>query len=257
MAEMYKRTAEGYQYNETEDGITGQEIYIRDDVSGTLAVASLPVVGSSVHSDPYGSAVGSCYCRTKNAVFPDGHPDTLKWTMSFGTRKPSAESNPINNDPNNRRFRMGAEMVTIESPSIGSWVWGSGSGSGTPIDQKIYQRIVQGDFTIPKSKLTPAQNTAFIGSVISYAGRINSATFEGFPAGQVYFSGIEGGTTYDQGDLQYNYEMHFEFMINPHIGTSEPAYLYAYKESSPAGWAIPQDSAGNKLFGSVDLNSIK
>jgi len=270
MAVTYKREAGGYSYEKTANAVTGKETYIRhDDAAGAVPFASLPIINSTVFTDPDGSAASNCLCQRILGKFIGKDPNTLRYEFEFTTDGTAGSSgaagqpgSDVNTDPDTRRYTMGGESVTIDSPEENGWWWTIAPQN--PIRQPISKVVVTGSFTIPRGPLTAAQNTTFFGVAIGLVGKINTAVFDGFAKGVVLFEGIDGGTVYNDGVLNYQYNMNFSFRIinDPDAAgaaITEDHWNYLWREDS-SGWdrpaASPGGGAGDYLYQSGDFSTL-
>lgn len=267
MAVLYKRLTSGYSYEKTATAVTGREIYIRhDDAAGAVPFASLPVINTTLFTDPDGNTASNCLCQKITGTYVDSDPNTIQYEFEFttngtggGNGQPGDE---VNTDPDTRRYVMGGESVTIDNPDENGWWWSIAPQN--PIRQPISKVIVTGSFTIPKGPLTAAEDATFWGVVIGLIGKINDAAFDGgrFRQGSVLFEGIDGGTVYNDGVLNYQYNMNFSFrIINDNDAAGNPIaaddWNYLWREDN-AGWDRPSDSPGgfNYLYASGDFSTL-
>jgi hypothetical protein len=259
MTAAYKRFTDGYQFQQTEDGTTGQEIYIQhDEAAGAVPLASLPVVGSSALLDPSGSAIASCKCRTKAARYVGSDPDTAQYTFTYSTTKGKIEVGIDTNDAA-RRYSLCAEsiMVKVDNGSAGSgWTW---IGSGAKVDQDLALQIVTGAFTLPAGPYLSAANNTFWTGCLAAAGKINSSTFEHFRKGSVLFEGVTGATSYDAtGSLQYTYELNFrwKYITSGLFTGTVDDYQYLWNADSGAFDKPVYNPGSIFLYGTADLSSL-
>jgi len=267
VAITYKRLTSGYNYEKTSNAVTGKEVYIRhDDAAGAVPFASLPVINSTPFTDPDGNTASNCLCQKIIGRFIDSDPNTIQYEFQFTTDGTAGggggqPGSDVNTDPATRRYVMGGESVTVDSPDEAGWWWSLAPQN--PIRQPISKVIVTGSFTIPKGPLTPAEDATFWTTVIGLIGKINNAAFDGrFRQGSVLFEGIDGGTVYNDGVLSYQYNMNFSFrIINDLDAAGNPIaaddWNYLWREDN-AGWDRPSDSPGgfNYLYQSGDFSTL-
>ena len=67
MTVAYRRVVASYKIQYNEDSVTGSECYLRDDVNadGKSNITTLPIVGTTPFTDPFGNVVATCLCRTQ------------------------------------------------------------------------------------------------------------------------------------------------------------------------------------------------
>lgn len=267
MAAAYKRKADGYQYEKTATAITGTEVYIRHDAAaGAVPFASLPIIDTTVFTDPDGTAVANCKCQKILGKYIEADPNTIEYEFQFTTSGTGGASagDPgadVNTDPATRRYVMGGESVTIDNPDNNGWWWALAPQN--PIRQPISKVVVTGSFSIPKGPLTAAQDLTFWGVCIGLIGKINLAAFDGrFRKGSVLFEGIEGGSVYNNGVLNYQYNMNFSYRIINDLDAAgvpiaEDDWNYLWREDL-AGWDRPSDSPGinNMIYTSGDFATL-
>lgn len=212
MSEMYKELASGYKLTEGQKNTTGTRLFVRDDVSGDVAVASLPVVGTSLMKNYSGSDITGCLCRSSRPYEQDG---VKHIEFSYSISDPDSGAGKgggsyVPTDTSSRSFSGAAELVVIEGGKS-EWVW---QEAGTPVTQSLSKRIFTGTFTVPIPGMNEVQKALYLAIVKNLAGTINNATFEGFAIGQVLFVGIDGGTYRDaNGVLFWSFNAQFQFRI--------------------------------------------
>lgn len=237
MPEMYAERESGYQFSKTERGARGRREFIRDDVDGTIAAASLPTIGTSTMVDESGSSVSDCICRTMDPSWEDG---VKKYVATYDTNSTSASgSTSVPTDTASRSFSGAAEAVSIESTPGNGWRW---EGSTEPVSQQVFKNIFTGEFTIPKSGMTSAEKATWLAEVVSNAHCINDDTFEGFAEGRVLFVGIDGGTSRESnGDLVWSFNMIFRFRIikDPLSSFTQDDWLYLW-DKDQGKWDKPE-----------------
>jgi hypothetical protein len=212
MSEMYKELASGYRLDESQKNTTGTRLFVRDDVSGDIAVGSLPVVGTSLMVDYAGSNITGCLCRGSRPYEQDGvkHIEFRYSIVDPDSATGKGGGSYVPNDASSRSFAGAAELIVIEGGK-NEWVW---ENAATPVTQSMSKSIFTGTFTVPVPEMSAAQKALYLDIVKTKAGTINNATFEGFAVGQVLFSGIDGGTYRDaDGGLKWSFNAQFQFRI--------------------------------------------
>ena len=241
----YKETS--YRLEEDAKGIRGIRVFTQD-ASGD--VATLPIVLTDLMPDEAGSGIPNCLARRKVTTYQGNIPVV---TVQYNTSDGISISGGINvsDNPDSRTFDTTTEIVHMDSPTQG-WNWDGGTDV---VDTPMGKLIVLSRFTIPIAGLTTAQKNTFRTSVLSQAGTINDAAFEGFAIGQVRFDGIRGGDRYDEsGDQTWAFELEFTAKIinDTHASTpSQDHWNYEWRSSQSAantGWYKPELGASKWLY---------
>ena len=250
MTVAYRRVVASYKIKYNEDSVTGSECYLRDDVNadGKSNITTLPIVGTTPFTDPFGNVVATCLCRTQIGTFDGNDPGSLKWQFNYDVNKPGA--GPAQNtetNPNARRYECGIEITSIENP-----IPDSGVDPKIPV---LYFFIPTMTFTIPtKMPLTITQKNSLIAVCEANCGRINLTAFEGHRKGSVRFDGMSGGTKVvkDNPGVFYQFELKFTKKIVPSVAGE---WDWNYVLDKTGAWKLY--SAGNldKPFPRVEFNS--
>lgn len=219
MAEMYKELhGEGeYQYLPSENGTRGTRTFQRNDAAGDVAVASLPVILSSLMVDLDGNDVTGCLCRSARAVFIGGDGGTPGIAYEYSTEESgySSSGNQVPKDDGAEDFEIGAQRETFtpdpDVPDGDYWHW----GASVQVEQELSRVVPHGQFSFPfPQTITSAKRNALVARLNTYIGAINAASFKGYAEGQVMFVGATGGSYRTASwELVYRVMLRFEARI--------------------------------------------
>jgi hypothetical protein len=258
MAEKYRRLAEGYNYEATDEGeIIVRERYLRDDTNGPVAVANLPVPGTTAAVDPDGNTISLCLCRRKQLTNPGADPLSREWEFSFSTKS----AKPPKQDSASRKFTAGGEIITLED-ARNTWFWYK-TVVATPAvsisNQAVHRAIMRGSFNRIKDGMTDGEKDTWVHTTMqARAGRINHASWESFAPGQILFVGLDGGDYIDvAGSRRWRFDCQFEYRIVPGAGSFDWNYVW---RPDVDDWDRPYnsqtDGAGAFLYATADLSGL-
>jgi hypothetical protein len=219
MAEMYVELGDQYELETTEKGVTGTRVFRRDDTNGTVAAASLPVVGTSLMVDRSGSNVTGCVARRKREIWAGGHEGTPEIAYTYDTEDANnpLPGSSITQDDDHEEFDLSVSRETFHpDPNVASGDYWKITGAAEALDEPLPVAILQGSFSkpFPNKSMTSAQKDTLLARLKTYARTINTAAFEGFAVGQVMFTGVSGGSfRTSSGAKRYRFMLHFEFRI--------------------------------------------
>jgi hypothetical protein len=241
----YIRQLSGYQYDSSEDGATGQEVYVRaDDSANAVDEATLPVIGVTGMLNRDGITVASCLCRSFKVRYPSPCDiSTAEITYSFSTSKQNAQGDPGKNIPgtetaNQRRFTLGTEVVSSEETG-GYWY----SNSGARPKGVMGHLTVTGTASVP---IEVRENLvdAYIAKALRSAGKINLAAINkiglrSYPVGSILFTGLTGGTKKGvNAEIKYEFEINFAIRIIPGNNPSAPNEMFPMPSLVIGGQAL-------------------
>jgi hypothetical protein len=255
----YKELIHGYGYEAPQDGpTTGRRVYLYVPTGGE----TLPIVGTSTLPNENGVAMPGVICRKKRVVRDpsDPHPQLH---FEYSTTPPGRTDGVlIPTDPGDRSFEAYAETLAFENKDGGGWIGVSqtpGDGNDQPLtDTSIYKRVVLVDFTIPRANLTTASYNSLLSTIRTHAGTINSAAFEGYAEGQVYFEGPRGATfTTADGQKRWSLELRFKARLLTGEGDlagpiTKDDWLYIWDNY----WVRPRNSDGLFLYRKTDFSEL-
>lgn len=211
----WARLAKGYQYHAGQGGVTGQEQYAVE-ASGA---SNLPVIGTTPMLDPAGNPISGCLCRSIDSDFPEGDDATRSVTCRFSAFPQTMDSDasgsgPGSTDPNSRKINTSIESKSMDTTTC-KWAYDGRAAGKVTIGVVLFKAT----YSVPKvMTLTqwPAFNTKFLTAV----GKVNNAPFDikyaNWRKGSVYFSGISGGTRYEQNGIeQWAFDMNFSIKLLP------------------------------------------
>ena len=146
--------------------------------------------------------------RRRKKVHVESGVDKEKVVCRFSTR--AATSGVISPDEEERRFQLGAEVLSIDTPS--NWKW---SLANNALTQPVFLSNIIGSFTRQRILSSDATKAQFIKEkLLIQAGTINSQAFEDFPKGSVLFDGVTGGTQSDEsGEITWVFDLNFSWRI--------------------------------------------
>jgi hypothetical protein len=256
----YKELVADWKFTEDESGQQASRGFVQDP-TGT---DSLPNIGDSLDvSHEF------CVCRRLEYVkfAPDRSTSPIGWKYkviaSYNTT--NGQSGPESRrDERSRRFDGGGEILSIDEPV--NWVWATDS---LACNQPLHIQICQGSFTRPIIFTSDAEKQEWFNNVfVNHVGTINSAEWEGFAEGRVFFDTISGGTEYDNdGDLIWVFDLNFCYKIIQGNSNLEGwqkiikddwLYIWRYKYSGGGTgiWDKPKTSDGKFLYPKTDFTSI-
>jgi len=255
----YRELREGYFWEKTATGVTGQRVYI-EHPDGT---DDLPEIGTTELSGDF----SNCLCRKLRGGkywYDRTHGlDREKITASFATVEVNVAGTRIF-DEDSRRYDLGGEILSIPNASKG-WTWAL---QGTAVNQPLSLSNVMGTLTIQKKITSDATKATYIALCEERAGTINAAEFEDHRAGSVLFNGIAGGTQYDEeGDKYWLFDLTFTFRIIRAMGGTDYAnnpitendWLYVWNKDvsgSQGGWDKPQLGNNEYLYDTSNFNEL-
>jgi len=261
MTTKYKKSVKGWRIRIAEDGgVSGSEVYHRDDI-GPVAAATLPTIGSSkLVSQITGATFNNCICTGAEGEFPEGDDTSETIRYEFTTKKGGGGGWIGSTDRNMRKFNSGVDVVSRKAEGRFRWA----SDSTVIEDMDISKRVFNSQFTVPAIISSAAYNAYILGTVGVCAGCVNGSSFDGWPIGTVLFEGMTGGTKYDNnGTIQWAFDLNFSLKLIPAITDggiqSQNSWLYSYRGdlSADGGWDKPVDDVGSAtLYATVNLNML-
>ena len=195
----YKELIHKYTYKKDELGrVTGRRTFITDADGDVL---TLPVRGTSKMPNEAGTDITGCLARSIEVV-RDPDDNEPQYVVYYDTQSATGASGiqGISADEDSRSFDVSAELMSIDS-AAGDWEWdlqGEAIGAGIA----LFKRAVMVEFSMVKSGLTTTAKNTLLTKIREQAGTINSATFEGYAEGQVYFAGPRGGNYTDEDGVE-------------------------------------------------------
>ena len=250
----YKEIVEDREFIVTKEKQEGTKSFYKQ-AAGT---SDLPAL-----DDPWSTAYKNCILRKikYTPFFPDPANRALWIDKLFCIFSSSADSGNDNNsqsyDPDGRKFNLGAEVMGVESPT--GWTW-EDTGS---VAQPLFKSNIMGTFTIQRLLTSDsAKNTWIAQRLLTHAGTINDRTFEGWTIGSVLFSGLSGGTQYDEnGDRTWLFDLEFTYRIirdeaSAIVGDD---WLYIWRKDNGTGepkWDKPKDVNNKYLYEKTDLSML-
>lgn len=264
MAVMFKELhgPEFYSFDQNESGSTGRRTFQRNDDAGSVAAASLPVVGTSLMVDPADANVPNCFCRSKTATFVEGDALTIGYVFEYSTKDSTFSGSGGGHGPKNpasRSYEMGLEentFLTGESDGKVAKFEFVGATSGSEYaEQNVPVFANVGAISIPHANqaMDATAKTAFLTLVATYGRTINSVAFEGFAIGQVRYDGYTGGDYYNEAGAQrWAFELHFSVkQIGEDLnGTliAEDDWLYQINEKEGLYRKLKNHATGKFLY---------
>lgn len=257
MTAKYKKAVKGFRIRVTENGVSGSETYHRDD-GGPVAGATLPTIGSTALVDVIsGSTYANCKCTAYEADFPEGDETAASIKYEFVTKQTGGGGGWIGStDSASRKFNAGISIVSRKAE--GRFVWSSDGVACKDID--ITKRVFNAQFTIPILISSASYNSYITSIVAACAGKINSSTFDGWPAGTVLFEGLSGGTKYNTaGNIQWAFDLNFSLKLISEISGGLMSWNHDWRGdiATNGGWDIPIDVIGSAaIYSSADLGDL-
>lgn len=202
----YKELIHKYEYSTDELGrVTGRRHFIEDSDG---AILSLPVRGTSLMPDKEGTDITGCVCRQIKVVYNSNDKDPQYVALYSSQASGANGALGITNDEDSRTFDISAELLSLDGAG-GGWKW-EAQNEAIQEGVGLHKRIVLQNFTLAHTGLTTAEKNTLLGVIRDQAGTVNSAAFEGFAAGQVFFEGARGGDYINEsGSRRWNLELSF------------------------------------------------
>lgn len=255
MPALFKEIGDECDMTETEDGVAGVRVFIRDDAAGTLTRAALPRPGESLMVDGDGFTVKACLCRARRSRFPGGIEHVY---CQFNTRGSVLEytGSAIPRDSRLRTHRGGVEVAPLQEGYAEGMQWETGSGT---IEQPVGKLVSVQDFTVPVSDMSEGQARAFRARMQGYLGTINAGEFDGLREGSVMCQSYDGGGYFDEdGELRYAYEVVFaQRIINDELGTvTQDDWLYDVNQRTGAWGKVVQVGTAKPKYRKTDFAGI-
>jgi hypothetical protein len=241
-------------------GIDGQRAYRRCD-NVPDAGDTLPTLGTTPMVDQEsGATYASCVPVAYELTYPEGDPTaaTIRYTFSAGQM--SGGGAGVSNNPADRRIQTGVEIVSRKAD--GFWWWKSDAAAVKDMD--ISRHVFTASFTIPVVIANEDKAAYITSSIVPNAGKINGASFDGWPIGCVLFDGLTGGTRIDKdGDVEWAFDLNFQVKLIADVTVDgvvgKNSWQHAFRGSAGVLWDIPNTSpsgSGDMLYTTVDLNAL-
>ena len=240
MAVRYKELSALYEFVRSMKKATGRRVFQRNDSTGTIAPADLPIVGLSQMVNESGNVITGCVALKSRMTYAGGHGESALYTVDYG---PPGLEGSVEHEDTTVRFDIGIQQLS--SPAH-FWKY---RGSTTPVSTPIPIEISVGTITRIKSGLSESQNTAFRNTLVQSMGTLNVRSFEGFARGNVKFEGAYGGSYRDSnGDVKFSYELVFTYRIARTLGAGSQINDIWQKEYNAEGgvWLEVIDSTNSK-----------
>jgi len=224
----YLEQIQDYKLVETTNGQEGVRSFV-EDASGTTA--TLPTLGSLFDASSSHSWLRAR--RIEKTVF--GKPNVYKYTVFYTTPNGSATQNPTDDtivigtkdfDNLQKTMQLGVDVLTVDvdpaTDSNPAYKWNTTVNGSDTVKASVSRLIPSGAFIIPQ-KVTDL--ASFNGTAYPIAGRVNNATFLGFPAETVLFLGHNAHENFENdGSKNWIVEMQFQWKIIG-MGASSKVYL--------------------------------
>lgn len=272
MAEMYKEIhGEGeFELIKEETGIRGTRTFIRDDETGTVAAAALPVVGTGKMVDMAGTEIENCFCRLIRGVFVQGYGGAPGYRCEYSTEEFSMTSEAgagVPRDDAAEEYDISADIDQFTpDPDIASgdyWKFEGAAADVSVVEQSLPVAVTKGTFSIPhpNQEMTEAERTAFLDKVRDQAGSINDAAFKGYSAGQVFFETVSGGNFRNSaGNLRWAFRLHFSWKsVQDPVGGAvikTDAWLYVLSDKEGKLRKPVTNVGGKYLFRKTNFGSL-
>ena len=225
----YRELADGYMLDASEQGVTGQRVFITDPAGPD----TLPTYGQVFSSSSPDSNYS--FLRLRRIVKTIyGKQDVFKYTCHYMSPNltmlnPNDDTIHIGTkDYDNLQTSMqfGGEVITLDVERDSSdtdkfknptFKWETAIGGDRDVRAPIPIRIPCGSFIIP---LKVDDIATFNGTALAILGRVNDASFKGFPAQTVLYTGHTAVESYDDAasatqEKFWNVELQFSFRIVP------------------------------------------
>ena len=251
MAVRYKELSALYEFVRSMKKATGRRVFQRNDSTGTIAPADLPIVGLSQMVNEAGQVITGCIALNSRMTYAGGHGESALYTVTYG---PPGLEGSVEHEDTTVSFDIGVQQLS--SPA-NFWKY---SGSTTPVSTPIPIEISVGNITRTKSGLSKGRNTSFRNTLVQSMGKLNQGSFEGFAKGNVKFEGASGGSYRDSdGHLKFSYELAFTYRIARTLGAGSPVNDIWQKEYSAEGgvWLEVVDRTNSKKrYSYMDFSSL-
>jgi hypothetical protein len=257
MAEMYRELMEPWDLQYGAQGPEGVRVFQRNDTSGSIAAASLPIViGTSTMTNAAGTAITGCVCRRYRWKKVSGVAQVTANYSSATTKlggggQPPEPGSAVSWDEDMVQWSAGGEVLSIPGDSK-TWKWDSDTAA---VNQPVFKVVATGTIRLPKV-VCAEQLSSFKGFVRGCVGHINSAEFEGYAEGQVLFEGADGGARINSaGVLEYGFDLVFKWRL---IGgsVSSADWQYIWREDKGGLWDKPKDPSGGLLYATADFSDL-
>lgn len=239
----------------TAQGVVGRRVFQRNDGSGSIAVASLPItVGTSTMTDRAGSEISGCVCSKYTWKLVSGIAQ-VSAEYEDGARKTNGAQAPdpgdaVAKEEGGVQWSVGGEVLSIPTPGA-SWKWASDSAK---VEQPIYKSVSTGTVRVPRVKAAADFNT-WLATVLACVGKVNSGTYGGFAAGQLLLEGVEGGSRKSPtGVTEYAFDVVFKFRVIGG-GITSGDWQYLWREDFGGSWDRPKDGS-NYLYATSSFSGI-
>lgn len=215
--EYWTEIVSDYLLERGERQIRGTRVFRRDDAGEDTAADSLPEVGDLMVEEDLTTTIPGCKCRGYTVKYAQGHSGTPERTYTYSTEETgySSSGRSVPSDFLSETFEMSCSVDSFEpnpnEPDGDYWSW----GSSNEVRQVLTRYVPHARLSIP----FPQDMSVSLGPYLKqrlrdFLGRINSAGFSGFEAGQVMLVGATGGTYRDQeGELKVSAMLHFECRV--------------------------------------------
>lgn len=255
----YRELLEEYHLLERDDGAEGTKGFVEE----TAGTSTLPTIG-----DEFDATHIKCKARSLDYryLWWDSATSTYKRKIIVNYSTRAGSSPVITPDADERRFQLGGEILAVEDPT--GWVWHLKNVAIQ--DTQVFLSNPVGSFTRQRTFTSSTSKKAWIqNKLIVQAGTINDRVFEDYRIGAVLFSGVEGGTQYDnKGKLIWVFNLTFSWRIIRAAGGKDYAgnpivkddWRYIWnKDAGGAGtgaWDQPKDANGNFLYDRTNFNLL-
>ena len=245
MADKYRLLAESVKFDYgDENGARGEAAFINDPMG---SYDSIPTLGSQWSF--LGTVASGCTLRNIHLEYLEGDTSRIRYTLNYASAKDGGD-NPGKHTPSDadaRSWDYGGEFQTISGTAAG-WTWSD--GTSLIGDKQLPIRVLSISFSRPTATLT--STTSLITAIKACAGKVNNATFEGWPAGCVLCLGAKGGTLRNEyGQLRYRFEIQFQVRLIP--GKANNGWQYILNDAG--AWDTPKNGS-NFLYGTADFSTL-
>lgn len=172
----YRKLAKGFRRVTTESGTRATVFYLT--LSG--APDTLPKIGEKFSRDRDDKEL--LVRNIEETLLGDLNTNNL-WRVFYSTEA-GVESAPDRSAPTiemDHSFDIGANMLNIGPQANATWTTG-----GADVTQDMFLLVPEGSIRIERVFRSYSRLMA---KIVTFAGKVNSKTFEGWPPGQVLFVG--------------------------------------------------------------------